>query len=464
MSFGSRSTNKRFRPPEKFLLNGVETESKINNKQYYPLIDDDGTITVKRPTTQGDFAAQFGASGESVDVTVGTYAKDGSFNPNPLATPEERLYFSSVVGQSNTKNQAVLIVQKAGVPQQQARQLIFPNTATPGGTPGPAATPPIDGGVADIDAAPLENTSIAPDFQRTNFGDSNNLRYPAKLDLTRQDCIQFMMMTNEGRSLTGAPGIFGGLGARNQSTKIEGTVTLPIQSGITDSNGVEWGGASLDAKDAFLASLALGGITSDKGLGENAGGLIGRVFKELKDAATGGDENFRKAINLYLAQEAVGVQGLLSRASGAILNPNLELLFNGPSLRSFTFTFRLSPRSEPEAGNVRRIIRFFKEGMAVKTASKGVFLKSPNIFKIKYIPAGPAPAAGAEAPFHKSLPRIKECALLGCDVDYTPDGTYMTFNDGAKTMTSYQLSLRFGELDPLYSNDYENIPLDEIGY
>lgn len=457
MSFGSRSTNKRFRPPEKFLLNGVETESKLNNKQYYPLIDDDGTITVKRPTVQGDAAASVGLSGESVDVTVGTYAKDGSFNPNSLATPEERLYFSSVVGQSSTKNQAVQIVEKAGVPQQQARQLIFPNTATPGGTPGPAATPPVDGGAADIDAAPLENTSITPDSQRTNFGDSNNLRYPAKLDLTRQDCIQFSMETNEGRSLTGTGGIFGGLGDRNESTtKIEGTVTLPIQSGITDSNGVEWGGANLDAKDAYLASLALGGITSDKGLGENAGGLLGRVFGEIKKAATGGDDNFRKAINLYLAQEAVGVQGLLSRASGAILNPNLELLFNGPTLRSFTFTFRLSPRSKEEAGNVRRIIRFFKEGMVVKTASQGVFLKSPNIFNIRYL------TAGAD---HKSLPRIKKCALLGCDVDYTPDGTYMTFNDEAKTMTSYQLSLRFSELEPLYSKDYTDLgDTEAIGY
>jgi hypothetical protein len=267
-----------------------------------------------------------------------------------------------------------------------------------------------------------------------------------------------MMMTNEGRSLTGGAGPLGGLGNRNPSTKISddinGTVTLPIQSGITDSNGVEWGGANLDAKDAYLARLALGGIQSQEGLGDNAGKLLGKVFQSLKTASQ--DPNIQSAINLYLAQEAVGVQGLLSRATGSILNPNLELLFNGPTLRSFSFTFRLSPRSKEEAGNVRRIIRFFKEGMVVKTASQGVFLKSPNIFKIKYL------SAGAD---HKSLPRIKECALLGCDVDYTPDGTYMTFNDEAKTMTSYQLSLRFSELDPLYSKDYADLgDTEAIGY
>jgi hypothetical protein len=30
----------------------------------------------------------------------------------------------------------------------------------------------------------------------------------------------------------------------------------------------------------------------------------------------------------------------------------------------------------------------------------------------------------------------------------------MTFNDEEKTMTSYQLTLRFSELDPVYNTDY----------
>ena len=429
------------------------TRFPVNGVQYYTIIEADGPrkgqITIKSPTAAGN------VGGANFDRTVGVIPLDNTFRPEPGSTTSKELqYFSSAAGQKAVKNQAVITAQKSGLSEPEARQLIFPNTATSGGSPSPAAAPPVDGGVASIDAAPLENANITPDYQRTNFGSDNNLRYPEKLDSSKQDCIQFSMETNEGRSLNGNGGIFGGLGARNTGTTITGTVTLPIQSGIVDSNGVEWGGANLDAKDAFLASLALGGITSDKGLGENAGGLLSRVFGEIKKAATGGDDNFKKAINLYLAQEAVGVQGLLSRSSGAILNPNLELLFNGPTLRSFTFTFRLSPRSETEAGNVRRIIRFFKEGMSVKTASSGVFLKSPNIFNIKYL------AAGAD---HKSLPKIKKCALLGCDVDYTPDGTYMTFNDEAKTMTSYQLSLRFGELEPIYSSNYTG-SLDEIGY
>lgn len=441
--------------------NPFQPGGKLGTTKYYLLVEKDGInkgrITIKSPTAAGS------VGGANVDRTVGTIPLDNTFKPEQGSiTSDELEYFSSTNAQKAVKNQGVITAQKGGASEQEARQLIFPNTATPSGTVDPASppatTPAPDGGAADITPIPLTNPNIAPDAQRTNFGSENNLRYPLKLDTKNQDYIQFSMKTNEGRSLNtgGTGGIFKGLGERNKQTTIEGTVTLPIQSGITDSNGVEWGGANLDAKDAYLASLALGGITSTEGLGNTAGNLLGRVFGDIKEAAQGGNESFKNAINLYLAQEAVGVQGLLSRASGAILNPNLELLFNGPTLRSFTFTFKLSPRSKPEAENVRRIIRFFKEGMSVKTAATGVFLKSPNLFTIKYIPAG-----GKE---HISLPLIKQCALLGCDVDYTPDGTYMTFNDEAKTMTSYQLSLRFGEVEPIYSDNYTNLPLDQIGY
>jgi len=154
---------------------------------------------------------------------------------------------------------------------------------------------------------------------------------------------------------------------------------------------------------------------------------------------------------------------LLSRATGAILNPNLEMLFGGPSLRNFGFTFKLSPRDAGEANQVRKIIRFFKQGMSVKTSSSNVFLKAPNIFNIRYQTFN----TDGDEILHPSLNIIKECALLSCDVQYTPDGTYMTYDDPFRTMTSYQLTLSFGELDPIYDSDYTALDNDQdqvLGY
>ena len=68
---------------------------------------------------------------------------------------------------------------------------------------------------------------------------------------------------------------------------------------------------------------------------------------------------------------------------------------------------------------------------------------------------------------HPSINFIKTCALTSCDVQYTPDGTYMTYEDPFRTMTSYQLTLNFGELDPIFDDDYTELDDDNdqvLGY
>ena len=176
-------------------------------------------------------------------------------------------------------------------------------------------------------------------------------------------------------------------------------------------------------------------------------------------------EGVQDAIVTSLTAEASGAQGLLSRLTGAIANPNLELLFQGPELRPFSLSFFMSPRDEAEATTVRKIIRALKQAMAVKRAANGIFLKAPDIFRVKYMQAG-----GIE---HGAINRFKECALLQMSVDYTPGGTYSTFNDGKKTMTAYRVDLSFQELEAVFAEEYkEGYPtgsssspaFDEIGY
>ena len=132
-------------------------------------------------------------------------------------------------------------------------------------------------------------------------------------------------------------------------------------------------------------------------------------------------------------------------SSDLVVNPNLELLFNGPQLRPFNFDFRLSPRSKPEAEQVKGIISFFKKGMAVRKVTGGLFLKAPNVFKIVYRNGNNKNAK------HTSINKIKICALTSCTVDYTPDGTYSTFYDEEATMTQYGLRLQFSELEPIFN-------------
>ena len=227
-----------------------------------------------------------------------------------------------------------------------------------------------------------------------------------------------------------------------------GTVFLPMQQGISETSGVNWGEGTANALDVAGFKTAQGAITK---LGESKSGAdlvnaakssMAQGIGELKNLAGGIETN---DIASFFAAQAIGNQSLFTRGSGKILNPNLELLFTGPSLRKFNYTFQFTPREKREANLVRKIIRFFKKNMAVQTDDSKLFLMTPNVFKLKYIFK-----SGQDHPF---LNKIKMCALQSFDVQYTPDGSYMTYEDGS--MTSYQVSMSFGELNPIYQEDYD---------
>ena len=234
--------------------------------------------------------------------------------------------------------------------------------------------------------------------------------------------------------------------------KRRGVVSLPMQPGISESNSVDWGENQLNPLQiagAQIAGQAIdAGANAFSGQGFDLSGLISKA------AATGGaalgalDENLIKA---YFAQQAVGAN-IIGRSTGLTINNNLEVLFNGPQLRTFSYSYRFTPREPKEADKIKQIIRFFKKSMAPKRSTSRIFLKSPNVFKLKYTYKN-----GDSHPF---LNNIKICALNQFTVDYTPDGSYSTYEDdggrGDGSMTSYQVSLGFKEMTPIYNDDFWN--------
>ena len=69
----------------------------------------------------------------------------------------------------------------------------------------------------------------------------------------------------------------------------------------------------------------------------------------------------------------------LARSGGRVLNPNAEMLFQGPVIRDFSFSFLMIARNKEEGDEIRRIIRFLKLGMAPKFRNT-TYLKNPDIF------------------------------------------------------------------------------------
>ena len=152
-------------------------------------------------------------------------------------------------------------------------------------------------------------------------------------------------------------------------------------------------------------------------------------------------------------------QQLLTRDTGEILNPNMELLFSDVTIRNFRFNFKLTPRNPKEAEQVKLIIRAFKRNMAPQ-AQGGVqgagnfFLRTPNVFKIRYR------SGNKDHPF---LNKFKQCFLTGVQTTYTGEGVYSTYDD--RTPVSILLDLSFKEIQPIYDIDYDTRPGNRaVGY
>ena len=228
-----------------------------------------------------------------------------------------------------------------------------------------------------------------------------------------------------------------------------GHITLPIPDGVTDQNKVDFGSGTMDAMQVAGAEFALDLLL--RGIGE-AGETAGDIFKQ-----TATDKNVQQAIASLLTSSGLGIDNndLLARTQGNINNNNLELLFKGPTLRPFQFQFNLSPRDGGEARQVQKIIRAFKQSSSVQRTPGGVFLATPNTYKLEF-------KNGKTNKVHGFLPRIKECALLGVNVNYMPENSYMTYSD--TSMVAYNVQLSFKELEPIFNNDYDQVDVDAAGF
>ena len=324
-----------------------------------------------------------------------------------------------------------------------------PNTATGTGADG---TTPVEGNVEALNA---EFKAVDKGGTRNSYGD---FKYPLNLKLEVQDVIKFSILkyvpslSTTGQSTISKTGrivtLKDGIPIVGGSEKI-GTITLPIPAGINDSNNVSWQQDTLNVLQKEGAEIA-------KALFERGTDAAVGQTNQAVENLTGPDT--KQAISGLLIGQAVQAN-IGSRAYGSVNNNNLEVLFGGPGLRNFSFQFSFYPREPKEAIEVRKIIRTFKQSMSVKRSANSLLLKAPHTFAISYITSKDGKAVA-----HPYLNRFKECALTSCSVDYTPDGTYMTYDGDEKSMTAYRLSLSFSELEPIFDDEYGATDYDNIGF
>ena len=335
---------------------------------------------------------------------------------------------------------------------------------------------------------------VAEEFQTTEqdyyFGAKKAAQYPVDAIYNKSGESQDHLVISQYRykppradSIWGQRDVKGilleGLARNSPLDEFLGLVRLPMPNALQDSNNVNWGSDEMNALEAAALNMVqpklgdlsknliggtLGGLASFFGGGGVGEGIKGGVATQVLGgmASKLNLEQFGESV---LPTEAVAqilgaagietsAEAILARKEGVVPNSNLELLFSGPTLRQFGFVYKLSPRSDSEATIVNQILRFFKQGMAARKQSsaagglnggRSYFLGTPNVFRLQY--------RTSDNEAIKGINRIKTCALTGTSVNYTPEGTFASYEKGQPV--SILLSLNFQELEPIYDTDYK---------
>ena len=275
---------------------------------------------------------------------------------------------------------------------------------------------------------------------------NKSLCYPTTLRRTQQDTLRISVLKYNPKKMSG-------LGfSKRISGKTIGAVTLPVPGGVQDGNKTNWGSGTMTPVQIATSDAV------KKLLVKDADAAGDSLKKSLATAAENSGE-VKTGLAAMFTENLTGATDILARTEGAVMNPNMELLFRGPAMRAFSFTWKLSPRDERESMTIMRIIRMFKQSMAPKTTKSQLFLKAPNTYKLEFI--SPAGMRGT----HRFLPKVKECSLVDFGINYTPDGSYMTYDNSS--MVSYDMTMSFQELEPIYNSDYTDLDSDRdqsIGY
>ena len=312
---------------------------------------------------------------------------------------------------------------------------------------------------------------------------SEIMRYPSDMNVNqdhfkimkynyqRKDLNASKPRRNETKTVDGVERTVSVAGDSVVGSKLMGSVLLPMPK-VTDVNGVEWGKSEL----TISGLAAIGAVDKLTGGGRLAGKSqeekerdqnIKSQLEELRGINPSGSsaKNFASATYTQVISKLAGfafgtdldADTYLARSGGRVLNPNAEMLFQGPVIRDFSFSFLMIARNEKEGKEIRRIIRFLKLGMAPKFRNT-TYLKNPDIFTLQY------KSGKGENDVLDTVNRFNPggLALTTMAVDYAPNGYWSAYNDSQPV--AIKMDLSFTELRPIYEQDQLETPSNSVGY
>jgi hypothetical protein len=230
----------------------------------------------------------------------------------------------------------------------------------------------------------LDKEAMAlPNFPQKPQRGTNSSSFPNDLiSGQRQFYTQIGLVRYNSGLATG-----GGLGLQTS-----GTIVLPMPRQLNDQEVIQWEEWSGKDKAIELAKMATGGAISSMVAGLEAGG------------------NF------------------VSTDLGLQMNPFMFMMFRRPNFKEHTLKWTLAPNTRQESDTIKKIVNQLKRA-ALPTPLNKFVMRYPDIAMVSFKP-------------DEFLFKLKPCAIISVNVDYTGGGKPSFFNSGAPTIVNLTLQLK----------------------
>ena len=220
---------------------------------------------------------------------------------------------------------------------------------------------------------------------------------------------------------------------RAPTTRLDTAISMYMPASVSVSYGADYVDTPIGVGTSELSKAGNVDLQSDAGRETIKSGLknVGAAVKRE------GIDSLGKIPGLS------GIREVAEMRDGVIFADRMELAFKGIGKRQFSFDFKMMPRSQAEADEIRDIIYAFKFNMMPEYVgtTKGNQMKVPNTFDIQYM------YQNAE---NNYLNKISTCFLKDMSVTYGGD-RYKTFDqsstDAGAPPVETSIKLEFREIE-----------------
>ena len=220
---------------------------------------------------------------------------------------------------------------------------------------------------------------------------------------------------------------------RAPTTRLDTAISMYMPASVSVSYGADYVDTPIGVGTSELSKAGNVDLQSDAGRETIKSGLknVGAAVKRE------GIDSLGKIPGLS------GIREVAEMRDGVIFADRMELAFKGIGKRQFSFDFKMMPRSQAEADEIRDIIYAFKFNMMPEYvgSTRGNQMKVPNTFDIQYM------YQNAE---NNYLNKISKCFLKDMTVTYGGD-RYKTFDqsstDAGAPPVETSIKLEFREIE-----------------